>query len=100
MHLARTVCDMPISTPGTESDEAVSSALNFDVIKTKASQKLGIPVEQVTDEKLGELFDLSREHVGRLRNGKHKPALETVIEMARVLELSFDELINARAVNR
>jgi DNA-binding XRE family transcriptional regulator len=91
---------MAFSISRAESDAAVSSALNFDVIKARASQKLGIPSEEVTDQKLGDLFGLTRETIGRLRLGKYKPALETVIEMGRVLELSLDQLINTEVGGR
>jgi DNA-binding XRE family transcriptional regulator len=91
---------MAISETGAGSDESVSSALNFDMINARASKVLGLPVDEITNQKLGDLLGLSREHVGRLRNGKYKPALATVVEMARVLELSFDELINVGAVSR
>jgi transcriptional regulator with XRE-family HTH domain len=91
---------MAISSTGTRSDSDVASALNFDAIKARASQILGIPVEEITDQKLGELLGLTREHVGRLRNGKHKPLLETVSEMARVLDMSLDLLTDSPAVGQ
>ena len=51
--------------------------------------------------KLAELVDVSESFIGQIERGKNKPSLETVINIANVLEVSADDLLhrNLKPIN-
>lgn len=86
---------MGVTSTDRESDQNVaSSALNFDLIKARAAEKLQIDVTEVTDQVLGDLIGMTRDSIGRLRRGTYRPALETVVELARALGTTMDALLS------
>ena len=46
----------------------------------------------LSQERLAELIDCSREHIARIENGKMNPGLENFIRLATVFNISLDEL--------
>lgn len=89
---------MGITSTDRERDLNVApSALNFDLIKARAAEKLHIDITEVTDQVLGDLIGITRDSIGRLRRGTYRPALETVVELARALDSTVDALLNTRA---
>ena len=79
------------------TDVTPASTLRFDVIKARASQILKIPVEDVSDIVLGELFEVSRETVWRWGAGRFGRGRDRVIDMADRLGLTVEEIVAAKA---
>lgn len=48
--------------------------------------------KNISQEKLAELIDSSREHVNRMEKGKDNISLEFFIKLAQVFNVSLDEL--------
>lgn len=71
---------------------ATSALLDFDLIKERAGELLGVTPEEVTDGALGSLFGLSRETIWHYRHGSMKPRFETVSDMADALGISVDDI--------
>jgi hypothetical protein len=81
------------SRQAEHATRATSAALlNFDVIKERAGQMLGLAAEEVTDGALGALFGLDRGTIWRFRHGEINPRFETVSGMADVLGLAVDDI--------
>lgn len=53
----------------------------------KNRRKLGL-----SQERLAEIIDCSREHIARIENGKINIGLENFIKLAKVFNISLDEL--------
>ena len=47
---------------------------------------------KISQEKLEELIDCSREHIARIENGKINLGLKNFIKLAQVFNVSLDEL--------
>ena len=47
---------------------------------------------KISQEKLAELIDCSREHIARIENGKINLGLKNFIKLAQVFNVSLDEL--------
>lgn len=50
----------------------------------------------LSQEKLAELVDSSREHINRMESGKDNISLSYFIKLAEVFEISLDELAGFR----
>lgn len=69
-----------------------SVLLNFDVIRQRAADKLGITPQEITDQVLADLFELdSRTTVWRFRTGRTKPGLDTALDMATKLGIPVED---------
>jgi hypothetical protein len=79
------------------TDVTPASTLRFDVIKPRAAQILKIPVEDVSDIVLGELFGVSRETVWRWNAGRFGPRGTRLRDMANYLGLTVEEIVAAKA---
>lgn len=47
---------------------------------------------KLSQEKLAEMIDCSREHIARIENGKVNLGLENFIKLAKVFNITLDEL--------
>ena len=47
---------------------------------------------KLSQEKLAEIIDCSREHIARIENGKVNLGLENFIKLAKVFNITLDEL--------
>lgn len=81
-----------LDASGRATDVTPGARLRFDVIKNLAATKLDIPVADVTDIVLAELFDTTRETIWRFRNRRMTPSLPTAIGMAQVLGTSVEQI--------
>lgn len=88
------MCDVTatLDTPDGATGVTSGAWLRLDVIKPLAAAKLDIPVQEVTDIVLAELFGTTRETIWRFRNRKMTPSLATAIHMAKVLATSVEEI--------
>ncbi len=60
----------------------------------KNRKKLGL-----SQERLAEIIDCSREHIARIENGKINIGLENFIKLAQVFNISLDELAGYETEN-
>ncbi len=49
--------------------------------------------QHITQEKLGELCELSTAHIGHIERGTRIPSLDTVFRIAQALHISIDSLM-------
>lgn len=77
---------------GATDASSAPALLDFDVIKRRAGELLGIAPEEVTDGALGELFGLHRVTIFNYRHGSMKPKFQVVSDMADMLGLPVDEI--------
>lgn len=86
---------MPATLNPLDGATDASSAhvlLDFDVIKRRAGELLGVAPDDVTDGALGELFGLHRVTIFNYRHGSMKPRFQIVSDIADVLGLTVDEI--------
>lgn len=66
--------------------------LRFDVIRTLAGRKAGVPADEVTDIILAELFGTARETIWRFRTGRMKPSRTTTKRIAKILNATVEQI--------
>lgn len=89
-HVARNVSVMDVPSATAQSDSEVpSSALRYDVIKSRVADLLGVPVRQVTQQDMADFLGLSRKSIGRFKRGQGA-ALPTAIKISAVLDMPIE----------
>jgi putative transcriptional regulator len=62
--------------------------MTYKIKLKEVRQKKGL-----TQQELAKKFDIKQTNISEYESGKQKPSLDTFIEMAKILDLSLDELI-------
>ncbi len=66
------------------------------------TQKFGAKIKKLrkvkglTQEKLAEMAKIDYSHMNLIENGKRNPSLKLIAKLARVLDLSLDELMKLK----
>lgn len=80
----------PIADMSVRSVPGAKVAIRFDVVKQRAAEVLGIPLREVTHERLADLFGVSVRTIGRYAAGRGA-LLETATEMSTWLNMPIGE---------
>lgn len=62
--------------------------MTYKIKLKEVRQKKGL-----TQQELAKKLDIKQTNISEYESGKQKPSLDTFIEMAKILDLSLDELI-------
>ena len=49
--------------------------------------------KRITQEELAEMLEVSPTHVKHIESGQHKPSIEILFELAKILNISLDEVV-------
>lgn len=71
--------------------------LRFDVIRSRATEKLGITNGEATLQEMADLFGLSLKQVWRFSNGLAMPSVATALLIGELLGLKVEEFTQPKA---
>lgn len=76
----------------TSKDDKISAKIGLKIVLERTKRKL-------SQEKLAELSDLSKNSLGAIERGTSSPSIDTLNRIASALEIELSELVKVKSVD-
>lgn len=76
----------------TSKDDKISAKIGLKIVLERTKRKL-------SQEKLAELSDLSKNSLGAIERGTSSPSIDTLDRIASALEIELSELVKVKSVD-
>lgn len=76
----------------TSKDDRISAKIGLKIVLERTKRKL-------SQEKLAELSDLSKNSLGAIERGTSSPSIDTLDRIAAALEIELSELVKVKSVD-
>jgi len=76
----------------TSKDDKISAKIGLKIVLERTKRKL-------SQEKLAELSDLSKNSLGAIERGTSSPSIDTLDRIAAALEIELSELVKVKSVD-
>jgi len=76
----------------TSKDDKISAKIGLKIVLERTKRKL-------SQEKLAEMSDLSKNSLGAIERGTSSPSIDTLDRIASALEIELSELVKVKSVD-